>query len=216
MHFRRLLTILSVMCVSLAAGSTAFAQSPAPKEPAHWGVAASVAPWRANGFFKGLYEAQALDLSGGEIRFGVTRGSTRGGEWSLLFVRKTIKEGGTMTDPFGDRYVMGPDVVLTGVMAETFGAFVHIANRAEIGLVLGGGVARVSGTVRQVPNGTMVDPKTILTFFAKETPVQFLGRAELAVAIAAAPGMKIRFSGGLNWPGSTRFSVTALYFFGEK
>ena len=30
------------------------------------------------------------------------------------------------------------------------------------------------------------------------------------------PGVKIRFSGGFDWPRSMRLSVTAMYFFGDR
>jgi len=55
----------------------------------------------------------------------------------------------------------------------------------------------------------------VLRVFARPRQFQPLARAELAAAVATAPGLKLRFSGGFDWPGSTRLSVTAMYFFGD-
>ena len=209
-------SLLSILILGLAApAASQTAASVAPARAWHWGISASVAPWRAGDRFKSLYQAQTLDFSGNEFRFGVTRGSTRRGEWAITYIRKTIAEGSTFVTAVGKRYQLGPRVVLKGVMAEQFAPIGTIAHRAQIGIVLAAGAGQVVGKATLSPDGEESNLRDVLTIFARPQPYHPLGRAELAVALAAAPGVKLRFSGGFDWPGSTRLSVTAMYFFGE-
>jgi hypothetical protein len=207
-----LASLLSVgFAVPAAAQPAAYAP---PARSWHWGVTASVAPWRAGDMFKSLYEAQTLDFAGNEIRAGITRGSTRRGEWAITYVRKTITEGSTFVTAIGHRYQLGPRVVLSGVMAEQFAPLATI-RRTQIGVVLAAGAGRVEGKATLSSTGEESNVRDVLTIFARPQPYHPLGRCELAVAVATAPGMKMRFSGGFDWPGSTRLSVTAMYFFND-
>lgn len=43
-----------------------------------------------------------------------------------------------------------------------------------------------------------------------------LGKVEAAVAVIAAPGLKIRASGGFNFPGYSVFRITGVYLFGAN
>jgi hypothetical protein len=45
-----------------------------------------------------------------------------------------------------------------------------------------------------------------------DVPIQVLGRAELAVAFDVRPGVRLRASGGFNFPGFPAFSVEMVYF----
>jgi len=209
---------LLALCTLLVLNAPVFAQAPAgtsPGKPWHWGFTASVAPWQAGDMFRSLYEAKTLDFSGNEFRFGVTRGSTRRGEWALTYVRKTIAEGSTFVTAVDRRYELGPRVVVKGFMAEQF-APVATMRRAQIGFVLAAGVGQVTGKATQTPAGVESDVRDVLTIFARPQPYHPLGRFEVAAAFAAAPGVKLRLSGGFDWPGSTRLSLTAMYFFGDK
>jgi hypothetical protein len=176
---------------------------------------ASFAPWTADDRFKVLYDARKLDFSGSELRFGVTRGSTRRGEFAFLFVRKRIDEGSTLVDFKHRPFTIGPEVYVTGLMAEQFAPFGTIARRVQIGLVMAAGAGQVSGRATSVADNTPIEAQQVLRVFAQPRKFQPLARAELAVAVVAAPGAKLRFSGGFDWPGSTRLSVTGMYFFGE-
>jgi hypothetical protein len=50
----------------------------------------------------------------------------------------------------------------------------------------------------------------------EELPVVPLGRLELAVAAIVMPGLKVRASGGINYPGVATFTVGGVYLFGER
>lgn len=193
----------------------AFAQRPAPAR-LRWGVIASFAPWTADNRFRGLYDAKALDFAGDEVRVGITRGSTRRGEFAFLYVRKRINEGSTLTDINHRQFVIGREVHVTGLMAEQFVPFGTIARRVQIGMIMAAGAGKASGTAVRLADNASVDAHRVLRVFAQPREFQPLARAELALAVAPAPGTKLRFSGGFDWPGSTRLSVSAMYFFGDR
>src|SRR5881394_3500082 len=99
-----------VCLLVLATATPAAAQSFQPAKPAlpwHWGVTASIASWHADDHFKALYLAQQLDFSGSETRIGITRGSTRRGEWAVTYVKKTVAEGSSFTTAIGHHYRLG-------------------------------------------------------------------------------------------------------------
>jgi hypothetical protein len=208
------------VCLLVLAGlfpaTSALAQEAAPRPaPLRWGLTASFAPWTADNRFKGLYDARTLDVSGDELRVGLTRGGTTRGEFSFLFVRKRIDEGGTLVDIRSRSFAIGPEVYVTGLMAEQFAPFGTIARRVQVGLVMAAGAGNASGTAVSLADNASVDAGQVLRVFAQPRRFQPLARAELAVAVAAAPGVKLRFSGGFNWPGRTQLGVSAMYFFGE-
>jgi hypothetical protein len=211
--------LVLVALVSLPAAAAAqFAPQAAPpsSRERHWGLTGSIAPWQAGDQFKALYDARALDLAGRDLRIGVTRGSSLGNEWALLFVKRRIDEGATLGVFGGETYVFRPGVELTGFMGEAYGALVTIKRRAQIGGVVAGGLARAKGFARRtsgLPDAPIAD---VLTLFARTVPFQLLARAELAVAFRLAPGAKLRFSGGFDWPGTTVVGVTMMYFFGDR
>lgn len=207
--------LFCVLCALAGLPAVAAAQYHTRSE-IRWGITGTIAPWQAGDRFKALHNAKALDLSGEDLRIGVTRGSTLGHEWALLFVRRTIDEGGTMVDHRNERFEFRPGVRFTGFMAERYGAFATIANRAQIGGVLAAGIARAEGTVRRVSGAADLDAGDVLTLFDKEVNFQLLVRAELAAAFKVGPGTKIRVSGGFIWPGTTAATITAMYFFGER
>ena len=214
MSVARPLLILFAIAALPSAAAAQFVANPPPPSP-HWGIAASIAPWQAGDQFKALYDARALDLSGADFRIGVTRGRTLGNEWALLYVRRRIAEGGTLNRR-GAIFELRPDVRVTAFMAERYAAFGTIANRAQIGIVLGGGIGRAEGMVRQVAGGPDLAAADVLTLFAQEVKFQLMLRAELAAAFKLAPGTKLRISGGFAWPGTTVVTITGMYFFGDR
>lgn len=189
---------------------------PANPDPSLWGVQISVSPWRAGEKFRGLMDARDLDISGRSVRIGVSRGRMRGSEWGVTFVRRTINEGSRLVDYLGRSYNFGESVRLTGVMGEQFGSFGTIANRVQIGALIGGGLAKVEGLVFPSGGGAPRDAREVLTLFAHETQFQLLARAEIGAAVLVAPGVKVRVSGGFDWPGTTVLTITGLYFFGGQ
>jgi hypothetical protein len=210
-HLSRLFLACLVFALTASPASAQYASEPKP-----WGIIATIAPWSADDTFKALYDADGLDMAGKDLRVGITRGGALGNEWALMFMRRTINEGSTLVNYKGETFRFQPGVKLTGFMAEQFGAFGTIAERVQIGGLIGGGLARAEGTAIALSTGTEVEAADVLTLFARPVSFQLLLRAELAVGIKLAPGTKIRFSGGFNWPGTTIFSVTGMYFFGDK
>ncbi|MEX2016783.1 MAG: hypothetical protein WD873_09065 [Candidatus Hydrogenedentales bacterium] len=211
-------SLLILVCFVSAA--PAFAQVPQrrpnPKGELHWGLMASFSPWTANDRFKVLYDARKLDFTGQEVRMGVTKGGALRGEFALLYVRKRIDEGSTLTDIRRRDFAIGPNTYVTGLMAEQFAPFGSITRYVQVGMVMAAGAGFASGTAYGLTEGTTLEAKQVLRVFARPRRFQPLARAELAVAVNAAPGMKIRFSGGFNWPGNSQLGVTTMYFFGDK
>ena len=211
------ISVCLMVLASLIGVTPASAQNFGSAQPKklHWGVMASFAPWTADNRYKVFYDARQLDFSGDEVRFGVTRGGRERGEFAFLFVRKRIDEGGTIVDLRHNAFAIGPQVYVTGLMAEQFIPFTTIAHTAQIGMVIAAGAGKASGTATRLADGAALPSDQVLRVFALPREFQPLARVELAVALAARPGMKLRFSGGFDWPGSTKFSVTAMYFFGD-
>jgi hypothetical protein len=176
---------------------------------------ASFAPWSADDRFRVLYDARQLDFSGTDVRVGITRGGTLRGEFAFLYVRKRIDEGSSLVDFRHRRFAIGPEVYVTGLMAEQFAPFGTIARRVQVGLVMAAGAGLVSGTATRTTDQAAVEAQQVLRVFAQPRQFQPLARAELAIAVAVAPGAKLRISGGFDWPGQTQLGVTAMYFFGE-
>jgi hypothetical protein len=212
-----------VRCVSLVVGLLCACAAPASAQGAprdkHWGVTASFAPWHATDTFKRLYDATSLDMTGRNLRVGVTRGHTLGSEFSITYIRRDIAEGATLVDLYGVKYEFTKGVTLKGFMVEQYGALATIKDRAQIGVVVGAGLARAQGVAQPSYGGvplTPVEAGQVLTLFARQVDFQLLLRAELAAAFRLAPGLKVRFGGGFDWPGTTAVSVTVLYFIGER
>jgi hypothetical protein len=208
-----LLLLAGLACAAPGAAQT-YGSAKGPSE-LHWGLMASFAPWTAGDRYKGFYDARQLDFTGDEVRFGVTRGGRERGEFAFLFVRKRIDEGSSLVNLHHEQFAIGPRVYVTGLMAEQFLPFTTIAHTVQIGMVIAAGAGKASGTATRVSDGVSTPSDQVLRVFALPREFQPLARAELAVALAARPGMKLRLSGGFDWPGSTRLSVTAMYFFGD-
>ncbi len=124
---------------------------------------------------------------------------------------------------------------LRGVQFHRFFPVTTVARRIQLGVVLAGGVARVRGqadetqehlqiTVNAITGATSLSVASeTATVEAREIFDDMLvaeylpmGGVEGAIAIALAPGLKVRLSGGANFPGFHRFAVTAQYLFGSR
>jgi len=202
-----LFRVLIVTFVALVAAPAVCAA-----QDSFWGVSASFTPtWKTPDAFKRVFQADSVDLSGSEVRVGIVRGRSLGGDWGVSFVRKSLKSGGVVDGEEG-RFVLGEDVTLTGGTLERFGVFSTIKDRVQIGMLMGIGAAQISGSAIRdettaVPAAEALRP---LNLDIKFSP---LARLELGVAIIVAEGFKVRASGGLTYPGYTTFSVGGIFLF---
>jgi hypothetical protein len=126
------------------------------------------------------------------------------------------------------------DSYLYGLLVRKFTSFGTIKRRVQIGLDYGGGVGKFSGTVvrRRVTHDFVFsssnfrdvtgipreseETRDVQEFIEDEAnrPVVPLVKLEVAVAVLAAPGMKVRVGGGFNFPGYSRVSLSVVYLFG--
>ena len=109
----------------------------------HWGVAASSTPnWTIAEPIRKLFFEEEGTIKGSEFTIGVVRGSTRGGDWGVSFVRKPFKDGSGEIS--SDRQCFDPaqrqcvtehestltqGVYLNGVQVHWFIAFATIKSR---------------------------------------------------------------------------------------
>jgi hypothetical protein len=112
---------------------------------------------------------------------------------------------------------------------------VTIKKRLQIGVDVAGGFGGLKGTAeQQQPQNDFVNIRnaqgqvigqTIVTTYvstivdAKELmgiDPTLLGRVEFAVAGILGPRLKVRFSAGMNFPGSHVATIGASYFFGQN
>lgn len=191
-----------------AFGSTAAAQ------PETWGVSASFTPrWSTPGGVKGIFMADEVSIEGRDVRVGIVRGRAQGGDWGFSFVRQTMEAGGVVVT--GDRRdVLDDGVVMTGAAFEYYGAFFTISRRVQIGAATSFGAASIKGTATRDGADT-VPFAEVLTLGGYNTRVSPLVRVELAVAVILADRLKVRASGGYNYPGVSRLTLGGVLFLGR-
>jgi hypothetical protein len=168
------------------------------------------------------------------VRRTMKDGSTQGG----------LTEDCEDTNPFGQptvlcfvngtRYIY-QDVSMNGIEVNKFIPVVTVKRRVQFGVDVAGGIGAMTGTAEQqtprndfVPvrnaqgqiigqtvvttiDSTIVDAKQLMVF-----DPTLIGRVEFAVAAILGPQLKVRFSLGMNFPGSHAASVGASYFFGRN
>lgn len=188
----------------------------------HWGVSFGFTPrWSATDSTMPVGvlwdDVDEIDLSGSELRVGIIRGSELGGDWGVSFVRRRFRDQSVIDfTSAGDARYVTDGVGLTGVEIHKFSPFVTVAGAVQIGMEYGGGVGTFAGNAVAAnrPDIGVVNVTDALREHG--IPIVPLARAELAAAIIAAPGLKVRIKGGLNFPGLQTFSVTLNYLFGSR
>ena len=216
--------------------------NPALAQDSSWGVIGGLTPsWRVpDNAIKNLFDARAVDLSGSEFRIGIVRGQEFGGDWGVSLINKKFKEGSTMTRQseydIADRgtfpALLGfttTDTSLLGVELHKYANFATIRDRVQIGMIFGGGIGQLRGTVNRHAEVFINEGEADIVNFTESVvaselfaPLGFeieyvpLFRTELAVTGIVAPGLKLRASGGFNMPGTQIFSISAVYYFGAR
>jgi len=208
----------------------------------HWGVSASLVPrWSFPEALANVWNMET-DMRGAEFRVGIVRGSDLGGDVGVSFVKKRVADDSTVflresacVDVAGGRsacargaYHITQDAGMTGVEAHVFMPFTTIRNRVQIGATFAGGVARFDGTTDRFlehlvvsgQNVTVVNEslgtgpfKESLQDFPQDWKVAPIGRVDLGVGILMRPGLKLRVTGGVNFPGYNVFGLHVHYLF---
>jgi hypothetical protein len=213
--------------------AAAAAQAPSTS---HWGITASYTfPAESHDKYREWlfnFEGDG-SVESSEFTVGFVRGSTRGGDWGVSFVRKPMKDGSQVTESdtscfmptsctTSTRTSIMRDVVLTGVEFHWAPTFVTIANRLQIGINLAGGIASVSGEVEEVFTVEFTDPFPPDHTNSNVSPAkdilyapQPLGKVEAQASLIVAPAFKVRVAGGFNAPGYA-VRIAAVYLIGAK
>jgi hypothetical protein len=214
------LLIGSLFVAALAVPSPAYAQLDEPS----WGVIVGFAPiWRVPDGFKALFGATQLEIEGLEFRGGVIRGTTFGGEWGVVLVHKRISEKSVIAVRQANDViqVVAEDAELLGVELHQFLPFARIG-RAQIGAVVGGGVAQMRGflvgTLRQgntPPVTTHLFLPELFELSGRDLKLFPIGRAEIAVNALLGDRVKLRVGSGFNMPGIQLFSISTSVLLGR-
>lgn len=188
-------------------------------------------------------QSSAVDIRGSEFRIGAARGREFGGDWSVALVRKQFDRRShvaqmdrfpsfdgrrTVEQAFGFNYGLEA-VTVTGIEYQRFRPFATIKQRVQVGMTYGAGVGWLGGQARGVefdeegtrqverPAGELFDGEvglfSVMDYTLKPVP---LAKLELAVAGLIAPGLKVRATGGFNFPGYEVGSIGLVYFFGSR
>jgi hypothetical protein len=215
---RWLLPVL--FAVGIALPAPAFAQL----DETSWGITVSVAPvWKVPSQLTELVPDTTLDIRGSDLRIGVVRGRTFGGEWGVSLVHKRLSKKSVIEVNDGGDVVSitADDAEMLGVEVHRFFSFARIG-RAQIGLNLGGGIAQMRGflTGRVQTDGgndlsATVPFKDVFSLAGQELEYFPLARIELGVAALVGDRLKLRFGGGFNMPGIQIASVTASVLLGN-
>jgi hypothetical protein len=150
------------------------------------------------------------DLQGSEWSVGFVRGSMSGGHFGVSMVRQRMT-GGTVC--FSDECLEVSDATqLQGIEGNWFLApgSPFAGDRVQIGANVGLGAGWYQGTVR-TPDGD-ADAADWLSFQGRESIPVLMVRAEFAVAVRVAGGLKVIGQSGYGLPGKRRFVVSVAFF----
>ena len=108
---------------------------------------------------------------------------------------------------------MADKVALKGVEFHGTPVVGRIGERFQLGLTVGGGIAAIKGnTLRN--DGVHVAADHVLQPFGFDLKMHPLFRFQIAGSYLAAPGLKLRVSGGFDWPGTAKIAIGCVYLFG--
>jgi hypothetical protein len=243
---------LALLALALPSQTAAQTSAP-PDDQKRWGIAASFSPmWKGNLtlqqklFWTDPEEEDPQVLEGSEFTIGFVRGTTRGGDWGVNYVRKPIKDynsaisEGPITDCSGtpqqcytysfNASTSTHNVLVDGVEVHFFLPFVRFANRVQMGLGVGGGVGFSSGTytssysytttLTQAGQPTITD--SFSDTFTEEAADEIIGaivplaKVEFQTAILVARGLKVNVAVGMNLPSAVSFRIGMVYLFGAR
>jgi hypothetical protein len=238
-------TVLTVLALTAASPTLLHGQT-AEKAVLWGVTASVTPRWSAAGLVKNYVDADEYDISGAEFTVGVVRGRSTGDEWGVSFVRKSVQEGstsrfGTMPVCYQQECVeqsttfVATNVSLMGVEVHKFFSFVTIRRRVQIGMNLAAGVVLVRGQAEKTQRfGTVVtDPTTGTAHIQQATAVSVVdggqifsggndvsyaavAKVEAGVGFILSRNLKVRVTGGVNFPGYNVASVHVIYLFGRR
>ena len=242
MLVRARLVTLCFTVGALVCSSVLFLPNPAAAQESHWGVTASFVPqWKPiRELWEQLWEDE-FDADGTEFRIGIVRGSDLGGDWSVSFLKNKISTEREFDDTFvddffdppvrfGSVYFLPENPEVIGIKYEKFTPFVTFQDRVQIGLTYGGGYGVLRGTLDERvfdaefgfdPNtfeNTATQTETLIQQEVKDFyKLEFvpIGSVEAAAAFILAPGLKVRVTGGFNFPHTQVISFTVNYLIGS-
>jgi hypothetical protein len=231
-------------CTALLVAATLLAVRPAAgqDEPSFWSATASVTPrWESHSVMEDVFDLSSLDLAGSEFSLGLGRGRARSGDWGVSWVRKAIEDGTGFSNMFcsdvsgqercnGTTYA-ADGAYWSGIEAHKFVPFGTIKGRAQIGMSFAGGVAWYRGTMIATHRADEVtfaggapvvvrrETTSVIDLEEAVKEVDFpavfpLGKIELAAAGILSDSVKVRVSGGFDFPGTRTFSIRVVYFIG--
>jgi hypothetical protein len=185
-----------------------------------WGVDATFVPkWRVPEWQEFIFSAETIDLAGAEFRIGFVRGHTLGGDWGVSYVQRSIDDSAVAILDTDGNVTSTSNNSLVGVEANRFSPFTTIKDRVQIGLSTGIGVGWFRGNVQvRHPDGAIEELPARVLFSpgGSDVPVVPIGRLELAVAGIINQNLKVRASGGVNFPGQQTFSFSITYLFAPR
>lgn len=192
-----------------------------------WGITAAFAPrWHVPDFVEGRFDVASVDLTGRELRVGVVRGTTFGGEWGVSLVHKRLSETGAVTVDGSDgiaRFTT-EDSELLGVEVHRFFPFARIGERVQVGVNLAGGIAQIRGFVRGEYDPFSTDAESFTAMVPSRDIFEYAGRnvdwlpiakAQVAVATLIGQRAKVRIASGINVPGYEIVNVSFSYLLGR-
>lgn len=195
----------------------------------YWGVTAGFTPtWETPTQLKSLFNADDLTFTGSDLNIGFVRGSILEGDWGVSFVHRKVSDDASVSRAQPSLcatcgvFFTVSGVTMNGVEIHRFSPFATIKQRVQIGINLAVGVASLDGTVHErvataprpgvVQSVTAdVSPSSLISPGGHDLTVAPIGKLELAVAGIIGPDLKVRASGGLNFPGYSKFSLAVVY-----
>lgn len=239
---RAILILIIALILNAAIPATAAAQAQDPGKASHWGVRFTFTPsWEITSQFRDLLfddDTEGTISGSNEVTIGFVRGSTRGGDWGVSYVRKPWDDGSGPIErnqqcvtPTNCATViestLTQGVYLDGFEVHWTPTFVTIKNHLQIGLNVAGGIGFMKGDVVITETGeefefrpggpVRVPVNRSETVLAKDELLEFfpLFKLEGAVSYIVVPGLKARFAAGANLPGYS-WNIGAVYLIGAK